>query len=69
MTETVSTSRFKAEMPDIPGVGGATPPPRRSNPLLLLIVGVLVLGLVLVVGLRWLSHSKPAESAPAEPAA
>jgi hypothetical protein len=69
MTETVSTSRFKAEMPDIPGVGGSTPPPRRSNPLLLLVVGVFVLGLVLVVGLRWLSHSKPAESAPAEPAA
>jgi hypothetical protein len=69
MTETASTSRFKAEMPDIPGLGGATPPPRRSNPLLPLIAGIVILAAILVVGLRWLSHSKPAESAPAEPAA
>jgi hypothetical protein len=69
MTETVSTSRFKAEMPDIPGVGGPTPPPRRSNPLLPLIAGIGILVVILVLGLRWLSHSKPSESVPVEPAA
>ncbi len=37
--------------------------------MILLVAGVVVLGAILVLGLRWLSHSKPAESAPAETAA
>ena len=54
-------------MPDIPGV--SSPPPRRSNPLLPLIVGIVVLGLLLLLALRWFSRSsKPTETARVEPA-
>jgi len=66
MTDSSSSSRFKAEMPEIPGV--SSPPPRRSNPLLPLIVGIVVLAVVLLAALRWFSRSpKPAETARVEP--
>jgi hypothetical protein len=67
-TDNSSSSRFKADMPEIPGV--SSPPPRspRLNPLLPLIIGVAVLGLLLLLAVRWFSHSRPAEPARVEPA-
>jgi len=53
-------------MPEIPGV--SSPPPRRGNPLLPLIVGIAVLGIVLLLALRWFSRpTKPAQTARVEP--
>lgn len=68
MTETPPSQRFKAEMPDIPGVPHSAPRPPRFNPLLPLILGVAALGVVLVVAILWFSRSKPAEPARVEPA-
>jgi hypothetical protein len=69
MAETSTTSsRFKAEMPDIPGV--TTPPPHRRSPLVTLILGLLALGVVLFVAIRWFSRSgKAVESQRVEPVA
>jgi hypothetical protein len=66
MTENNSPSRFKAEMPQIPGVPSPRSP--RFNPMLPLITGVLVLGVVLFLAVRWFSHSRPVEPAHVEPA-
>lgn len=67
MTENSSSSRFKPDMPQIPGV---TPPLRsgRFNPLSPLIIGLFALGIVLVIAVLWFSHSRPAESTRVEPA-
>ena len=69
MTESPTSSppsRYKAEMPNIPGVVTA---PRRRNPLRPLILGMVVLGLLLLFALRWFPHpAKTAESARVEPA-
>lgn len=66
MTDPSSSSRFKAEMPDIPGV---TPSPARRNPLLPLIVALAALGVVLLLALHWLARpAKPAKPAAVEPA-
>jgi len=56
-------------MPQIPGVGG--PKPRRStrNPLLPLMIGLLAVGVVLLLAVRWFSRSKPAETPREEQAA
>jgi hypothetical protein len=58
-----SPSRFKADMPAIPGVANPTPV-RHRNPLLPLILGMAALGLVLFLAMHWFSrlqHSaKPA---------
>lgn len=60
-------SRFKADMPDIPGI--ATPLPRRRNPLLPLIIALAAVGICLLLALRWFSRTpKVAESAHVEPA-
>jgi hypothetical protein len=62
------SSRFKAEMPNIPGVASASAAARHRNPLLPLIVGMLVLGLVLFLAAHWFSRlPKMAKSAHAEP--
>jgi len=61
MTEPAQASRFKAEMPHIPGVSRPGSRLPRHNPLLPLIVAFLVLGLVILLAARWLSRSKPAE--------
>jgi hypothetical protein len=66
MTEQSSPERFKIDMPEIPGVGSSARPPRR-NPLLPLIIGFLVLGLLILFGTHWLKHAKPVEPARAEP--
>jgi hypothetical protein len=66
MTEQSPPERFKIDMPEIPGVGSSARPPRR-NPLLPLIIGFLVLGLLILFGTHWLKHAKPVEPARAEP--
>ena len=55
-------------MPQIPGV--ATPSPRtpRSNPSLPLIMAVAVLGLALLLAVRWFFHSRGGEPVRIEPA-
>jgi len=55
-------------MPQIPGVSPGSFRPRRSNPLLPLIVGVVVFGVVLVVAVRWFSHIRTVQPARVEPA-
>ena len=68
MTESAPASRFKADMPQIPGISGPSARPPRRNPLMPLMVAFLVLGLVILLAVRWFSRSKPAESARVEPA-
>ena len=68
MTDNSSPSRFKADMPEIPGVHSSSPRSPRLNPLLPLILGVAALGIVLLLAVRWFSHSRPAEPARVEPA-
>jgi len=50
-------------MPDIPGVSGPSSRFRRSNPLLPLVVGIVVLGVALFLATRWLNHPRPTEQA------
>jgi hypothetical protein len=66
MTENPSPSRFKADMPHIPGISPA-PRSRRINPLFPLIVGVAVLGIVLLLAVRWFAHPRPTEPVSVEP--
>jgi hypothetical protein len=63
MTDVPSPSRFKAEMPQIPGVGSAASRRSRSNPLLPLIIGIVVFGIVLLFVVRWFAHSRPVQQA------
>ncbi len=58
MTEDSSPSRFKADMPQIPGVPSSSSR-TRSNPLLPLIAGVIVIGVVLLLAARWLGRPRP----------
>jgi len=67
MHENASDSRFKAEMPAIPGVSPGLRR-NRSNPLSSLIVGVVVFGIVLVFAIRWFTHARPARTVHLEPA-
>ena len=62
-----SSARFKAEMPQIPGVSPSSRRGSRSNPLLPLIAGVIVLGVVLLLGVRWFGRSHPAQPVRVEP--
>jgi hypothetical protein len=54
-------------MPQIPGM--AEPPPKhpRRNPLLPLIIGFLVLGVIFVISSRWISRTRPSEPVRLEP--
>jgi hypothetical protein len=63
MSDVPSPSRFKAEMPQIPGVGSAASRRARGNPLLPLIIGIVVFGIVLLFVVRWFAHSKPVQQA------
>ncbi len=65
MTDHQTPAHLKAEMPQIPGVAG----PRKStpNPMLPLIIGLVVIGIILLFAVRWLSRSKPVEPAVAWP--
>ena len=64
MPDHQTPAHLKAEMPQIPGVAG----PRKSqpNPMLPLIIGLVVIGIILLFAVRWLSRSKPVETAVAE---
>jgi hypothetical protein len=66
MADHQTPAHLKAEMPQIPGVSG----PRKStpNPMLPLIIGLVVIGIILLFAVRWLSRSKPIEPARAEQA-
>ena len=48
-------------MPQIPGVGGPGPKRAIRNPMLPLIIALVVVGVGLLLAVRWLSRSKPAE--------
>ncbi len=67
MTESAPASRFKADMPQIPGVSGPGSRLPRRNPLMPLMVAFLVLGLVILLAARWFSRSKPTEHVHVEP--
>jgi len=67
MSENAAPVRFKPDMPNIPGVSGPSGKPPRRNPLLPLIIGLLALGLVFLVAIRWLSRTKPVEVMKVEP--
>src|ERR1700688_3088784 len=66
MADHQTPAHLKAEMPQIPGVAS----PRKSppNPMLPLIIGLVVIGIILLFAVRWLSRTKPAEPAVAEAA-
>ena len=73
MADQEQSERFKAEMPQIPGVAAeAAPRPGKGlaeNPAVRLVAGMLVLLLLMFVGSRWLFHSRHTEAvAPAPPA-
>ena len=71
MSDQSQPDRFKAEMPQIPGVSaaGAQRQPITANPAVFLVGGLLVVLVVCFVAARWLLHSKPTEAtAPAAPA-
>jgi len=67
MTETSSPSRFKAEMPQIPGVNTPGSRPTRRPPFLFLLVGLLSVGAVLFITLHWISRPRPAEPVRVQP--
>jgi hypothetical protein len=71
MADTPANARFKPEMPEIPGVHStsASSKPPRLSPFLLLGIAALVLGLLIIVGVRLLSHHRPAEQVKAGPPA
>ena len=62
MAEQPTPAHLKAAMPQIPGVGG--PASRRSarNPMLPVIIGLALVGVVLLLAVRWFSRSKPVEA-------
>jgi hypothetical protein len=62
MAEQPTPAHLKAEMPQIPGVGGPGYKRSTRNPMLPLVVGLVVVGVVLVLAVRWFSRSKPAEA-------
>jgi hypothetical protein len=68
MTDNSSPSRFKPDMPQIPGVAPPPKPPRR-NPLLPLILGFTVVGFLILLSIRWLTHSRNVEPVRVEPPA
>jgi hypothetical protein len=66
MPDHQTPAHLKAEMPQIPGVTGPRKP--ASNPMLPMVIGLVVIGIILLFAVRWLSRSKPeparAEQAP-----
>src|SRR5580704_11492965 len=67
MTDQPPTERFKADMPNIPGVaaGGASPQGMAANPTWRLVGGLAIVLFVCLFGARWLLRSKHAEAPPA----
>jgi hypothetical protein len=66
MTDQPQSERFKAEMPQIPGVASGAAPRRviAANPMLRLVAGLAVVLLICLLGSRWLLHTKHAEAPP-----
>jgi hypothetical protein len=60
MSEQPPSDRFKADMPQIPGVSSPTPPASRDSSLKLG-VGLLAMLLVVYLGARWALHPNRAE--------
>lgn len=59
MSEQPSPERFKAEMPDIPGVSAQLPrKPSGSHPAIRLIIGLLAVLLVLFIAVRWVMRPR-----------
>jgi hypothetical protein len=69
MRDQPQSERFKADMPQIPGVvEGAPRPSTAANPAVRLVAGLVVVLLVCILGSHWLLRSKRAEApAPAPP--
>lgn len=62
--------RYKADMPEIPGVSGASlKRATGSHPALRFAAGLIVVVVLLFVGLRWALHSKRVEPPTAQPVA
>lgn len=50
-------------MPQIPGVTAGSVRRTRANPLLPLIIGIAVFGVILLIVVRWFAHSRPVQTA------
>jgi len=60
------SDRFKTEMPQIPGVSGASMRPTAANPATKLFIGLLALLLLVFLGVRWVLRPRPSESSRVE---
>ena len=69
MAEQPTPAHLKAAMPQIPGVGGPAPRHSARNPMLPVIIGLALVGVVLLLAVRWFSRSKPVEVPREEPTA
>jgi len=71
MPDQSQPDRFKAEMPQIPGVSQAAPRRQEvaANPAVKLVAGLLIVLLVSFLGSRWLLRSKRTEAPAPAPAA
>jgi len=70
MTDQPQANRFKADMPEIPGVAVTVPdrPGIAANPTVRLVAGLVVVLVVCLLGSRWLLRPKHVEEPPAAPA-
>ena len=69
MTDEPQSNRFKAEMPQIPGVAaeGAARQGIAANPTVRLVAGLVVVLVICLLGSRWLLRPKHVEEAPVAP--
>jgi hypothetical protein len=69
MTDQPQSERFKAEMPNIPGVasGAAVRSGLAANPTVRLVAGLAVVLILCLFGARWLLRPKHIEAPPATP--
>lgn len=68
MPDSPNPANFKPEMPQIPGVNDPYSKRPRRNPLLALVIALLILGLLILVAVRWFSHNRTVEPVRTEPA-
>lgn len=66
MPEQPPSDRFKADMPQIPGVSSPGTPPASRDPSLKLGIGLLAVLLVVFLGARWALHPRQAEPSVAD---
>lgn len=69
MPDQPPSDRFKADMPQIPGVGPDARPIRRGAPSVKLVIGLIVLLIVIFFGARWALNPGRVPSMSAEPQA